>query len=205
MRGNIQFEKIDVKKQSKPKQTALVFFGALLIAVLSVVTFVSVNAYFTATSERGTTFSFGTIEVALLDKNSVTYTNDSFKTAHLSNIMPGSTIDLSGIKVQNTGDFEEYVLINVDIKIPSATAQTLHYNKWFNLDGVEVKHLDFAVNSAKASLIKKASTATTNIKWKVPGEAVDHNYEGATAEVTVSAYGTQTLLPDSIAYASKEL
>ena len=185
MRNN-QFEKIDVK-QVEAKRIVLLFLIFILTAIFSIFTVKSIYAYFTAQASVDGEVTFGSIEVNLLTEDEQLYTEKMFETYHLSNLMPGSTIDFSGLVVENTGTFDEYVLINLDVSIPSATAEQLHYNNWYNVDGMEVNVFNMETNATEATLIAKESSATTNIKWKLPNEAIDDNYKNSTARVTLTA------------------
>jgi hypothetical protein len=209
MRGDIQFAKIDVKKHSRPKQTVLVFFGFLLLSILSIFSVLSVRAYFTATGTKSGELSFGEIAVALVGTsdgdNEITVTKNNFKTKYLNNVAPGSTLNFNDIKVKNVGDFSEYVLINVDVKITPKSGTALNYNEWYNIDGYKVNNHDFSINSAEASLLAVGESKTANIKWTIPGEVVGNTYKQSSVSVKVTAYGTQTNLPEAKAYQDKEL
>jgi len=203
---NIQFARIDVKKQSRAKQTALVFLGAVLLAVLSFFTVLSVRAYFTSTAEKSGELNFGTIEVKLLDGTS-DFTASSFQTKYLTGIMPGSTLNFNSINVKNTGTHNAYVLLNLDVSIPSKdgnASKLLHYNKWFNANGEEVNTTNMAINQTKPTLIASGASVTSNIQWKVPS-IVGNDYKTSTVTVNMTVYGSQTNLKDAAAYADHQL
>lgn len=206
MNKNIQFARIDVKKQSRAKQTALVFLGVLLLAVLSFFTVLSVRAYFTSTDTKSGELTFGTIEVKLLDVTS-DFTASSFQTKYLTGIMPGSTLTFNSINVKNTGTHSAYVLLNLDVSIPSKDGKAnklLHYNKWFNANGEEVNTTNMAINQTIPTLIASGGSVTSNIQWKVPS-IVGNDYKTSTVTVNMTVYGTQTNLKDAVAYANREL
>ncbi len=204
--NNIQFAKIGVRKQSRAHQTALVFLGVVLLAVLSFFTVLYVRAYFTSTDTKSGELTFGTIEVKLLNGESE-FTASSFQTKYLTGIMPGSTLNFNSINVKNTGTHSAYVLLNLDISIPSKDGNAnklLHYNKWFNADGEEVNTTNMAINQTKPTRIASGGSVTSNIQWKVPS-IVGNDYKTSTVTVNMTVYGTQTNLKDAVAYADHEL
>ena len=207
MRQDIQFEKIDVKKQSRLKQTALVFWGFLIVAVILFFTAISVYAYFTSTAKKSGDLTFGTIEVKLLDGESE-FLVSSFEEKYLTDLMPGSTINFNDVNVKNTGTHSAYVLLNLDISIPSADGDAnklLHYNKWYNVAGEEVNTTNMVINETKPTLIASGSSLTSNIQWTIPGDVVGNDYKTSTATVNLSVYGTQTNLKEAQAYVDPEL
>ena len=204
--NNIQFAKIDVRKHSRAKQTALVFLGAFLLAVLSFFSVLSVRAYFTSTANKSGTLTFGTIEVKLLNGTS-DFTASSFQTAYLKDVFPGSTLNFNDITVKNTGTHSAYVLLNLDVSIPSSDGNAkklLHYNKWYNVNGEEVNTTNMAINTTAPTLIASGSSASSNIQWKVPS-IVGNDYKTSTVTVNMTVYGSQSNLPDGQAYADYEL
>lgn len=208
MRTDIQFEKIGVQKPSKLKQARAYVLAFLLLIFISCVSVLSVRAYFTAKATNSGELTFGLIEVNLLDSTGANFANsgdESFQTKYVTGILPGSVISIDDAQVKNTGTHEEYVLLNFDVNIAEGTTKELHYNIWYNIAGEEVNINNFAVNSAKASLIQPNAYETTNIVWKVPGDAVDNNYKGATAKVTLTAYGVQANIIDEDKYQNKDL
>lgn len=202
MRGDIQFEKIE--KKSKFKQTLVVCLSFLFLisATFAWVTY----AYFTATATVNGEINFGEIAVSFVDSSGNILSNSKFQSKFTQKILPGDTIDLSNVIVKNTGTHSAYVLINANIDIVNDGAETMSYNVWYNINGDEVHTNDFAINQTEPTLLGKNETATTtNINWKVPGEAVTSKYKEGTANVRLLAYGVQTNLEEAKAYVNPNL
>ena len=151
MRQDIQFEKIDVKKQPKIKQIALIFLSVVFFALVSCFFVMQTHSYFTSTAEKTGEITFGTIEVQLLNGESE-FTANSFKSKYLTGLMPGSTLNFNSVTVKNSGTHTAYVLLNLDVSIPSTdnnANKLLHYNKWFNVYGEEVNTTNMVINETK--------------------------------------------------------
>lgn len=204
MKANIQFEKIGVKRNLNSKKTTAIFCSLLFLSALIAATFYSVYAYFTASATKNGSTQFGTIDVSLLN-GSTAFTAATFKTKYLTNIYPGSTIKITDATIKNNGDFDEYVLLNLDISIPSSTGVSQHYNIWYNTYGEEVNVANMQVNATKATLVQAKGSTRTNIQWKVPGEVINNHYKNQTATVKLTAYATQTILPNEHVYRNKAL
>ena len=201
MRADIQFSKFG-KQRTKKEQILYITFYALAILCMSVAGVVF--AYFTASAQLKSDTSFGRISVAFVDGSDNYLTDANFDTKFVNKINPGDIIDLSGVKIKNNGTHEAYVLVNVDISIEKTGATTLHYNKWYNIYGQEVNS-NFSSNATAPTMLAKDATATTNIKWTVPGDVVSEEYAGATANITMTAYGSQTNLQRTSTYVNPEL
>ncbi|MBO5954981.1 MAG: hypothetical protein J6Q13_03340 [Clostridia bacterium] len=177
-----------------------------MLAVISFFTAISVYAYFTSTATKTGELTFGTIEVKLLDGESELV--ETFQTKYLTNLSPGSPININDVTVKNTGTHSAYVLLNLDISIPSKDGNAnklLHYNKWYNVHGEEVNTTNMVVNETKPTLIASGSSVSSNIKWTIPGDVVGNNYKTSTATVNLSVYGIQTNLNEAKAYIDPEL
>ncbi len=201
MRADIQFSKFG-KQRTKGQQIMFVAFYALAFLCIAVAGVVF--AYFTASAQLKVDTSFGRISVAFVDGSDNYLTDANFDTKFVNKINPGDIIDLSGVKIKNNGTHEAYVLVNVDISIEKTGATTLHYNKWYNIYGQEVNS-NFSSNATTPTLLTTGSTADTNIKWTIPGDVVGTEYANATANITMTAYGSQTNLQRTSTYVNPKL
>lgn len=204
MRADISFTKLGRKPRTKRQQILCVIL--YFVAILSFSVTGVVFAYFTASARLQGETTFGRISVGFVDSDDSDLTNADFQQKFITKTYPGDIIVLSGIKVKNTGTHDAYVLMNVDVTITptSSTYPTLHYNKWYNVYGEEII-TNFSANSTTPTLISASGTVETNIKWEVPGDVVGAEYSNATANVTVSAYGSQTNLQMINTYVNPEL
>lgn len=190
--------------RNKPKLMQSIVSSFLLVSFVFL-TILTTYAYFTAKASTKDDFNFGTISVNLLDSNGNTVSGESFATRTLTNIIPGSTIDLSNLKVSNNGSHDEYVLINMNAQIISDSSDVLEYSVWYNTCGEEVEISNFAINTAKATFIKSYNSVLTNIKWQVPGTPLTSDFIGADLVISVAAFGVQALLPEAELYENKAL
>lgn len=199
---NSLFTKINKRKKPAFFQLLVSVFLSMSFVFLTIFT---VYAYFTSKASSKGEVSFGNLEVNLLDTSNNTISGEAFATQSLSNIIPGSEINLSNIKVSNTGSHDEYVLMNVNAKISKTGANDLEYSIWYNVFGEEVNVNNFAINVTEATYIKSSEFAITNIKWKVPGLPLTSEYIGANLDISIAAYGVQTFIPGSEIYENKSL
>lgn len=192
------------EKRTSLKQVQQILICSLFFIFISLVTVLTVNAYFTATASKSGDLTFGAIEVQLLDGENQIST-DSFNSKYLSNIMPGSTITFDDVRVKNTGASDVYVLLKLDVDITKTGEATINYSKWYNVYGEEVEINNFAVNQTEANLISAGDYLTTNISWTLNGDVVDTVYQGGTLKATLTAHGVQTGLKNTDKYKNKNL
>ena len=106
MRGDIQFEKIDVKKSRTKKVLAV--FAYLLLVVTVFVSVLSVRAYFTATATRSGEISFGSIEISLLDSGSTEITSAEFKEQYIKDNLSDFNTYKHTFKLSGNGKYYWY-------------------------------------------------------------------------------------------------
>lgn len=186
----------------KRKFNISAFISTIIIVLLLSFAMSNVYAYFTAIANKEITIDFATIDVNMVDGNG---TDISSFPISLEGVTPGSTLNFSSVNIKNKGTTECYALLNLDVTITAPNAYTLHYNKWFDINGNEVNHNDFAINEVAATIMASGETINTSMQWQIPGDPISNDYQNGTITATLGAYGVQTLLPDAVAYVDKDL
>ena len=193
-------------RKNARRRTTLAFFGILIMVSLIIFTIFSINAYLSYSTNRKGEINFGAIEVSLLSTSGTEISASNFKNQYLTNFYPGSTLVFDDIQVKNTGDFEAYVLINLDVEIVSVdNLKSLHYNEWYNIEGNKIDESNITDNAVKPNLLAVEESLTTNLSWTIPIDDVNNNYKDGILNVSISAYGLQTNIDEASAYVDKEL
>lgn len=194
------------KTESKYFVVVLIVFSTLL--ALSFLVY-GAYSYFTATATKQGEIQFATLKVNLVDKtNSTTETNSSFKTKYLNTkLVPGETISIDKTLAKNEGNVPVYALVNLKATIKNSASQsnyTKTWNKWYNLDGIEVDVLHFELNTTKPTKLSAGQTKELNFSWTFGGDVVSDAYQNGSASLSLTVYGVQTSLRDSAQYVDKE-
>ena len=192
-------------KQNKNKTNLILlgFFAIIMIISLCLI-LPSINAWFSAVSNREGEITFSTLSLNLQDNTNSTHeTNSTFTTKYLSNIAPGSTININDTKIKNSGNASIYALVNLDVSIEQQGKTTLHWNTWYDLNGNQVYTDNLALNTTGATLLDAEQEQSLDISWTFPGEVITNDYKNATAKVVLSAQGVQTYLPNAVGYQDK--
>ena len=173
--------------------------GFIALILFSVVLF-ALNlayAYFTATANKNGELTFGEISLEVQDSSANTMTDASFLSAYVGVLEPGKLLNFDGIKIKNIGSADCYSIINLNFTATGLDGEILEYDYWYNLSGAKINVNNLENNTTTATSIAKDATVTLDLDYTIPW-ALDNNYLGATATVTLSTHAVQAQMPSSV-------
>lgn len=173
--------------------------GFIALILFSVVLF-ALNlayAYFTATANKNGELTFGEISLEVQDSSANTMTDASFLSAYVGVLEPGKLLNFDGIKIKNIGSADCYSIINLNFTATGLDGEILEYDYWYNLSGTKINVNNLENNTTTATSIAKDATVTLDLDYTIPW-ALDNNYLGATATVTLSTHAVQAQMPSSV-------
>lgn len=173
--------------------------GFIALILFSVVLF-ALNlayAYFTATANRNGELTFGEISLDVQDSSANTMTDASFLSTYVGILEPGKLLNFDGIKIKNIGSADCYSIINLNFTATGLDGEILEYDYWYNLSGIKINVNNLENNTTTATSIAKDATATLDLDYTIPW-ALDNNYLGATATVTLTTHAVQAQMPSSV-------
>lgn len=173
--------------------------GFIALILFSVVLF-ALNlayAYFTATANKNGELTFGEISLEVQDSSANTMTDASFLSAYVGVLEPGKLLNFDGIKIKNIGSADCYSIINLNFTATGLDGEILEYDYWYNLSGAKINVNNLENNTTTATSIAKDATVTLDLDYIIPW-ALDNNYLGATATVTLSTHAVQAQMPSSV-------
>lgn len=190
-----------VKQKGKFKFIGLYLIVAILL-IASV--FSATFAWFTASSNKSGELTFANISLEL-GQNGTKLSNSTFKTSYLNTITPGDSIDFNNISVKNTGNSAIYSLLQLNVGITAPGFEKLNFVTWYNLLGNKVNTVNLPNNTVGASLVNPNETSNVDFSYTFNGDEFDNNFKNASVEISLSACGMQSYLPESDVYAEDSL